>query len=61
MTMATGRGLRDRGSIAGQGRSLTPGFALKLSSNMTVTLVRIDGCTDHMNKKPDLIIEKHKI
>jgi len=26
-----------------------------------VTSVRIDGCADHMNKKPDLIIEKHKI
>jgi len=26
-----------------------------------VTTVRIDGCADHMNKKSDLIIKKHKI
>jgi len=26
-----------------------------------VTSVRIDGCADHMNKKPDLIIKIHKI
>jgi len=28
---------------------------------MMVTTVGIDGCADHMNKKPDLIIKKHKI
>jgi len=28
---------------------------------MMVTSVRIDGCADHMNKKHDLIIKKHKI
>jgi len=28
---------------------------------MMVTSVRIDGCADHINKKPDLIIKKHKI
>jgi len=28
---------------------------------MTVTSVRIDGCADYVNKKPDSIIEKHKI
>jgi len=26
-----------------------------------VTSIRIDGCADHLNKKPDLIIKKHKI
>jgi len=26
---------------------------------MTVTSVRIDGCADQMNKKPDLIILKN--
>jgi len=24
---------------------------------MMVTTVRIDGCADHMNKKPDLIVK----
>jgi len=28
---------------------------------MMVTTIRIDACADHMNKKPDLIIKKHKI
>jgi len=28
---------------------------------MMVTSVRIDGCADYLYKKPDLIIEKHKI
>jgi len=28
---------------------------------MVITSVRIDGCADHMNKKPDLIIEKQII
>jgi len=28
---------------------------------MMVTTDRIDGCADHVNKKPDLISEKHKI
>jgi len=28
---------------------------------MMVSLIRIDGCTDQMNKKPDLIIKKYKI
>jgi len=31
------------------------------SSNMMVTSFRIDCCADQINKKPDLIIEKHKI
>jgi len=26
-----------------------------------VNTIRIDGCADHMNKKTDLIIKKHKI
>jgi len=61
MAMTTGRGLGDRGSIPDRGKSLTPGFVLKQSSNVMVTTVRIDGCADHMNKKPYLIIKKHKI
>jgi len=28
---------------------------------MMVTSVRIDGCADHMNEKPDLSFEKHKL
>jgi len=28
---------------------------------VTVTLVRIDGCADHMNNVPDLIVEKYKL
>jgi len=27
---------------------------------LTVSTVRIDGCADHMNKKPDLIIKNTK-
>jgi len=28
---------------------------------MMVTTVRMDGCANHMNKKPDFIFKKHKI
>jgi len=27
---------------------------------MMVTAIRIDGCADHMNKKPDLIVKNTK-
>jgi len=39
---------------------LTPGFVFKKSSNMMVTTIRIDGCADNMNKKPDLIFKNTK-
>jgi len=41
--VAHGSGLRDWGSIPGQGNSLTPGIVLKQTSNMVIS-VRIDGC-----------------
>jgi len=46
--------------IIGQGKSLTPRFVFKKLSNMMVTTIRIYGCADNMNKKPDLIIKRTK-
>jgi len=51
MVVASDCGLGGWGSIPSRGKSLTPGFVFKKSSNMMVTTVRIDGCADHMNKK----------
>jgi len=59
--MASDWGLRGWGSIPSQGKSFTPGFVFKKSSNLMVTSVRIDGCADRMNKNPDLNIKKYKI
>jgi len=56
--MATGRGLREWGSIPSQGIFLTPGFVFKLSSNMMVIPVRIDGCADQMDKKKPIELLK---
>jgi len=54
MVMTSDCGLGGWGSIPGWGKSLTPGFVFKKSSN------RIDGCADRMNKIPDLIIKNAK-
>jgi len=54
--MASDCGLGGWGSIPGWGKSLTPGFVV-INNHLTwwlmVTTVWIDGCADHMNKKPD--------
>jgi len=61
MVMASDCGLGDWGSIPGRGKSLTPGFVFKKSSNMMVTTGRIDGCTYiTRTESPDLIIKNTK-
>jgi len=58
MAMRTFWGLVDSGTISGVGKSLTPCFVLEYNH---LTCVRVDGCADHMNKKPDLVIKNNKI
>jgi len=55
MVLASDCGLGGWGSIPGRGKSLTPGFVLKESSNMMFTTVRIDGCADRSHEKKPMI------